>query len=134
MAWAIVVYGFAASVLPVWLLLAPRDYLSTFMKLGTIVALAAGVLLVPLLTHYALAAVLLIALLLYLLMQQSMAGKGAAAMLLIMAITDVALKAKMSPAWPMAKAIRRKRGTPIGTVMQRACNTVPVSTPRRVEA
>ena len=46
LAWAIVVYGFAASVLPVWLLLAPRDYLSTFMKLGTIVALAAGVLLV----------------------------------------------------------------------------------------
>ena len=34
LAWAIVVYGFAASVLPVWLLLAPRDYLSTFMKLG----------------------------------------------------------------------------------------------------
>ncbi|MEY2788567.1 MAG: hypothetical protein RLZZ34_1710 [Verrucomicrobiota bacterium] len=46
LAWAIVVYGFAASVLPVWLLLAPRDYLSTFMKLGTILALAAGVLLV----------------------------------------------------------------------------------------
>ena len=46
LAWSIVVYGFAASVLPVWLLLAPRDYLSTFMKLGTIVALAGGVLLV----------------------------------------------------------------------------------------
>jgi carbon starvation protein len=46
LAWGIIVYGFAASVLPVWLLLAPRDYLSTFMKLGTIVALAAGVLLV----------------------------------------------------------------------------------------
>ena len=46
LAWAIVLYGFAASVLPVWLLLAPRDYLSTFMKLGTILALAAGVLLV----------------------------------------------------------------------------------------
>ncbi len=45
-AWMVIVYGFAASVLPVWLLLAPRDYLSTFMKLGTIVALAAGVLLV----------------------------------------------------------------------------------------
>jgi carbon starvation protein len=38
----IIAYGFAASVLPVWLLLAPRDYLSTFMKLGTIFALAAG--------------------------------------------------------------------------------------------
>jgi carbon starvation protein len=37
------VYGFAASVLPVWLLLAPRDYLSTFLKIGTIVLLAAGI-------------------------------------------------------------------------------------------
>lgn len=43
---SIIVYGFAASVLPVWLLLAPRDYLSTFMKLGTILALAFGVLVV----------------------------------------------------------------------------------------
>jgi carbon starvation protein len=42
--WSIIVYGLAASVLPVWLLLAPRDYLSTFMKLGTILALALGVL------------------------------------------------------------------------------------------
>ncbi|UGQ10806.1 carbon starvation protein A [Yinghuangia sp. ASG 101] len=40
----LVAYGFVASVLPVWLLLAPRDYLSTFMKVGTIVLLAAGVL------------------------------------------------------------------------------------------
>ena len=39
----IIIYGFAASALPVWLLLAPRDYLSTFVKLGTIVALAAGI-------------------------------------------------------------------------------------------
>ncbi|MBL9174909.1 MAG: carbon starvation protein A [Verrucomicrobiales bacterium] len=46
LAGAIIVYGLAASVLPVWLLLAPRDYLSTFMKLGTILALAGGVLLV----------------------------------------------------------------------------------------
>jgi carbon starvation protein len=46
LAWAIIVYGLAASVLPVWLLLAPRDYLSTFMKLGTIFALAAGIFLV----------------------------------------------------------------------------------------
>ena len=36
LAWSIMIYGFAASVLPVWLLLAPRDYLSTFMKLGTV--------------------------------------------------------------------------------------------------
>ncbi len=46
LAWIIIFYGFAASVLPVWLLLAPRDYLSTFMKLGTILALALGVILV----------------------------------------------------------------------------------------
>jgi carbon starvation protein len=39
-------YGFTASVLPVWLLLAPRDYLSTYVKLGTVAALVAGVLLV----------------------------------------------------------------------------------------
>jgi carbon starvation protein len=43
-AWAIIVYGFAASVLPIWLLLAPRDYLSTFMKLGVILLLALGIL------------------------------------------------------------------------------------------
>jgi carbon starvation protein len=46
MAWGIILYGLAASVLPVWLLLAPRDYLSTFMKLGTIFALAIGIFLV----------------------------------------------------------------------------------------
>jgi carbon starvation protein len=40
---ALVVYGFVASVLPVWLLLAPRDYLSTFMKIGTILLLAVGI-------------------------------------------------------------------------------------------
>jgi carbon starvation protein len=40
---AIIVYGFAASALPVWLLLAPRDYLSTFVKLGTIGLLAIGI-------------------------------------------------------------------------------------------
>ena len=45
LSWCIIVYGFAASVLPVWLLLAPRDYLSTFMKVGTIVLLAIGILL-----------------------------------------------------------------------------------------
>ena len=39
----IILYGFAASALPVWLLLAPRDYLSTFVKLGTIGLLAAGI-------------------------------------------------------------------------------------------
>ena len=44
LAWVIIIYGLAASILPVWLLLAPRDYLSTFVKLGTILALAAGIL------------------------------------------------------------------------------------------
>jgi len=43
---AIIAYGFAASALPVWLLLAPRDYLSAFIKAGAIFTLAAGILLV----------------------------------------------------------------------------------------
>ncbi|MEV0359072.1 carbon starvation CstA family protein [Nocardia sp. NPDC050697] len=43
-AWLLIGYGFVASVLPVWLLLAPRDYLSTFMKIGTIGLLAIGIL------------------------------------------------------------------------------------------
>src|SRR6185369_3080 len=42
----IAAYGFAASVLPVWLLLCPRDYLSSYLKLGTIFALVAGTLIV----------------------------------------------------------------------------------------
>ncbi len=46
LAWAIMIYGFAAAVLPVWLLLAPRDYLSTFMKLGTVVLLGIFIVLV----------------------------------------------------------------------------------------
>ncbi len=44
--WILIGYGFVASVLPVWLLLAPRDYLSTFLKIGTILALAIGILIV----------------------------------------------------------------------------------------
>ncbi|GAB47368.1 carbon starvation CstA family protein [Mobilicoccus pelagius] len=53
------VYGFVAAVLPVWMLLAPRDYLSTFMKVGTIVMLALAILVVrpelqmPAVTHFA---------------------------------------------------------------------------------
>jgi carbon starvation protein CstA len=43
LAWILIGYGFIASVLPVWLLLAPRDYLSTFLKIGTIVGLAIGI-------------------------------------------------------------------------------------------
>ena len=46
LAWLIMIYGFAASVLPVWLLLAPRDYLSAFVKIGVVFALALGVLIV----------------------------------------------------------------------------------------
>jgi carbon starvation protein CstA len=45
-AWAIILYGAIASSLPVWLMLAPRDYLSTFLKIGTVVALAIGIYLV----------------------------------------------------------------------------------------
>jgi carbon starvation protein len=43
LAWAIMIYGLAASILPVWMLLTPRDYLSTFLKLGTVAALAIAV-------------------------------------------------------------------------------------------
>ena len=42
----VIAYGFCASVLPVWLLLAPRDYLSTFLKIGTILLLAIGIIIV----------------------------------------------------------------------------------------
>jgi Carbon starvation protein, predicted membrane protein len=58
-AFGLMVYGFLASVLPVWLLLAPRDYLSTFMKLGTIIIIGLGVFIanpevkMPALTQYA---------------------------------------------------------------------------------
>ena len=45
-AWMMIIYGFVASVLPVWLLLAPRDYLSTFLKIGVIFGLALGILIV----------------------------------------------------------------------------------------
>jgi len=43
LAWALIIYGAVASSLPVWLMLAPRDYLSTFLKIGTIIALAVGI-------------------------------------------------------------------------------------------
>ncbi|WPX86859.1 carbon starvation CstA family protein [Pseudomonas asiatica] len=56
--WMLIGYGFVAAVLPVWLILAPRDYLSTFLKIGTIVALAIGILVIapdlkmPAVTHF----------------------------------------------------------------------------------
>ncbi len=59
LAFAIIAYGFLASALPVWLLLAPRDYLSTFVKLGVVFLLAIGILIVhpplamPALTRFA---------------------------------------------------------------------------------
>src|SRR3954452_15785196 len=43
LAWAMMIYGLAASILPVWMLLTPRDYLSTFLKLGTVAALGVAV-------------------------------------------------------------------------------------------
>jgi len=43
LAWMLIAYGFCASAIPVWLLLAPRDYLSTFLKIGTVVLLAIGI-------------------------------------------------------------------------------------------
>ncbi|MDJ0320459.1 carbon starvation CstA family protein [Pseudarthrobacter sp. PS3-L1] len=46
LAWGLIVYGFIAAILPVWLLLAPRDYLSTFMKIGVIVMLALAIIVV----------------------------------------------------------------------------------------
>ncbi len=46
LAWAVMIYGFAASALPVWLLLTPRDYLSTFLKLGAVAALAVAVIII----------------------------------------------------------------------------------------
>ena len=58
LAWMLIAYGFIASVLPVWMLLAPRDYLSTFLKIGTILLLAISIFLVapqlnmPALTKY----------------------------------------------------------------------------------
>lgn len=56
--WCLVIYGFIASVLPVWLLLAPRDYLSTFLKIGVIAGLAVGIVVampmlkMPSVTHF----------------------------------------------------------------------------------
>ena len=46
LAWAIMIYGLAASILPVWMLLTPRDYLSTFLKIGTVAMLAVAVVLI----------------------------------------------------------------------------------------
>ncbi len=43
LAWMLIIYGFVAAVMPVWLLLAPRDYLSTFLKIGTVVMLAIAI-------------------------------------------------------------------------------------------
>ena len=86
--------------------------------------MAAGVLLVPLLTHYALAAVLLVGLLLYLLMQQAMAGKGAAAMLLIMAITVIPVAGLIEQSLAIAIAQMMGLGILIGTLVNRMAHAL----------
>ncbi|WP_368178186.1 hypothetical protein [Aeromonas sp. R7-1] len=83
-----------------------------------------GVPLVPLLTHYALAAVLLVALLLYLLMQQAMAGKGAAAMLLIMAITVIPVAGLIEQSLAIALAQMMGLGILIGTLVNRLAHAL----------
>lgn len=83
-----------------------------------------GVLLVPLLTHYALAAVLLVALLLYLLMQQAMVGKGAAAMLLIMAITVIPVAGLIEQSLAIAIAQMMGLGILIGTLVNRLAHAL----------
>ncbi len=86
--------------------------------------MASGVLLVPLLTHYALAAVLLVGLLLYLLMQQAMAGKGAAAMLLIMAITVIPVAGLIEQSLAIAIAQMMGLGILIGTLVNRLAHAL----------
>jgi hypothetical protein len=86
--------------------------------------MASGVLLVPLLTHYALAAVLLVGLLLYLLMQQAMAGKGAAAMLLIMAITVIPVAGLIEQSLAIAIAQMMGLGILIGTLVNRMAHAL----------
>lgn len=86
--------------------------------------MASGVLLVPLLTHYALAAVLLVGLLLYLLMQQAMAGKGAAAMLLIMAITVIPVAGLIEQSLAIAIAQMMGVGILIGTLVNRMAHAL----------
>ncbi|CAJ1863789.1 hypothetical protein [Aeromonas hydrophila] len=83
-----------------------------------------GVLLVPLLTHYALAAVLLVALLLHGLMQQVLAGKGAAAMLLIMAITVIPVAGLIEQALAIALAQLMALGILIGTLVNRLAHSL----------
>ncbi|MGY3942509.1 DUF2955 domain-containing protein [Aeromonas tecta] len=83
-----------------------------------------GVLLVPLLTHYALATVLLVALLLYVLMQQAMAGKGAAAMLLIMAITVIPVAGLIEQALAIAIAQMMALGILVGTLVNRLAHAL----------
>ena len=85
---------------------------------------APGVLLVPRLTHYALAAVLLVGLLLYLLMQQAMAGKGAAAMLLIMAITVIPVAGLIEQSLAIAIAQMMGLGILIGTLVNRMAHAL----------
>ncbi|WP_421169088.1 hypothetical protein [Aeromonas dhakensis] len=86
--------------------------------------MVSGVLLVPLLTHYALAAVLLVALLLYLLMQLGMAGKGGAAMLLIMAITVIPVAGLIEQSLAIAITQMMAVGILVGTLVNRLAHAL----------
>ncbi|QXC29029.1 DUF2955 domain-containing protein [Aeromonas sp. FDAARGOS 1409] len=86
--------------------------------------MVSGVLLVPLLTHYALAGVLLIALSLHLLMQLGMAGKGGAAMLLIMAITVIPVAGLIEQSLAIAIAQMMAVGILVGTLVNRLAHAL----------
>ncbi|WP_421188569.1 hypothetical protein [Aeromonas sanarellii] len=86
--------------------------------------MVSGVLLVPLLTHYALAGVLLVALSLHLLMQLGMAGKGGAAMLLIMAITVIPVAGLIEQRLAIAIAQMMTVGILVGTLVNRLAHAL----------
>ncbi|MFM5818257.1 hypothetical protein [Aeromonas sanarellii] len=86
--------------------------------------MVSGVLLVPLLTHYALAGVLLVALSLHLLMQLGMAGKGGAAMLLIMAITVIPVAGLIEQSLAIAIAQMMAVGILVGTLVNRLAHAL----------
>ncbi|MGS3174786.1 hypothetical protein [Aeromonas sanarellii] len=92
-----------------------------FLLLGIMVS---GVLLVPLLTHYALAGVLLVALSLHLLMQLGMAGKGGAAMLLIMAITVIPVAGLIEQRLAIAIAQMMAVGILVGSLVNRLAHAL----------
>lgn len=98
-----------------------KGALGGLLLLGIMVS---GVLLVPLLTHYAMASVLLVALMLYLLMQQGMAGKGAAAMLLTMAITVIPIAGLIEQRLAIAIAQMMGVGILVGVLVNRMAHAL----------